>query len=111
MGGIMTNTQEKMLWCCVYCDTSGLFSAEELENMNDNLVDIEFPSIIVHEWYEQRKKIFDYETARELKIPIESADFDKWFYEVSDADDTDGLCQFARERGFNPQICRNTCKF
>ena len=97
--GLLKSKDEEMIYVCVYADTTGLFSEDEVDI--DNLCDIAFPKRIVEQYYEESKDVFDAETSRELNIPIEECTFDKWLHEVYIAEDTEELFEFARERGFN----------
>ena len=94
--------QTKMLVVCVYCDSTDLFTEEEI--MQENLCDLEFPEEVVRGWYEAHKKELDETTAYDLKIPLSECTFEKWFDEVSTAIDTDGLFDWAIQNyGFHAQ--------
>lgn len=58
----------------------------------DNMMEIEFPRSIVEAWYNECPEEFKGE------------DFDDWFFNESTADDTEGLYDFAVDRGFTPDI-------
>ena len=79
------------LWVCLYKDSTGQFEEDELQF--DNLVDLPFPERIVAEWYEDHVKD-DYDG------PGKDS-YEYWFQYESTADDTDGLYQFALERGWD----------
>ena len=85
----------------VYCDSTGLYTDEEC--FDDNLCDLYFPEWIVREWYKTNECDLVYITMRELHIPESEVTFEKWFYEASTAMDTDGLYDFALERGFKAE--------
>ena len=96
------NEQNKMISVCVYCDSTDLFTEEEI--MQDNLCDLDFPEYIVRAWYEEHKQAMDADTAAELRIPLSECNFEKWFNEVSTAIDTDGLFDWAIQNyGFHAQ--------
>ena len=94
-------TYSCMLDVCVYKDDTGLYTEEECER--DNLVDLLFPAEILKSWYRLYKNDFDAETMSDLKIPEEECDFNKWYSYVCTADDFDGLCDYARRAGFEPE--------
>lgn len=83
---------------CVYCDTTPWFTEEEMNR--DNLCDLSFPRELVRQYYESKKQEFDEGTAHELHIPVEDATFEQWLNDVCTADDTDGLYEFCKARGF-----------
>lgn len=94
----MNNSE--MIPVCVYCDSTDLFTEEEI--MQENLCDLDFPEYIVRAWYEEHKADFDEDTAHELKIPLSECNFYIWFNEVSTAIDTDGLYDWAiKNYGFH----------
>lgn len=91
------NENEKLIPVCVYCSSTGLFSEEEC--YLENLTDMMFPEWIVREWYKENKKDFIEECKSDsLKEPC----FETWLNEVYTADDTDGLYEFAVEKGYDP---------
>lgn len=77
--------ERDLLYMTIYCDTTGLYTEDEINK--DNLTEIAFPRWIVKEWFEQSDE-------KELYS------FEKWLEELYDADSTDGLYQFALDRGF-----------
>ena len=87
----------KMVYVCVYADTTGLFSESECDD--DNLVEMEFPEWIVREYYEEHNLVED--TADELGKPVEECTFEDWLDKVSTAEQTDELYDFAEEKGFS----------
>ena len=91
----------KMLTPAMYDVDTGLFTEEEIESADEAIVDIDIPEWIVRAYYEANPK-FAKDTARELRIPVEEATFERWYTEVYVADDMDGLCTFARMNGFEP---------
>lgn len=90
----------RMVTISIYRDSSGLYDDDEYQD--DNIAEIDFPEEIVRAWYGEHKTLFDNETAEALKCTPEEATFEKWLREVCTCDDFDGICDFARERGFNP---------
>lgn len=88
----------KMLEVCVYCDSTNMYTDEEINK--DNLTYMLFPEKMVMAWYYSREKEFVEETAFELGISEEDCNFQRWFDDVYTADDTDGLYNFAKQRGF-----------
>lgn len=96
----MSNKHGKLIPVCVYCDSTDLYSEDEIAV--ENLTDLLFPERIVRAWYEAHKSEFDDETSYELDIPEPECDFQKWYEEVYTAIDTDGLYDFAIQMGFTP---------
>ena len=94
-----------MIEVCIYCDSTDLYTEEEIET--ENLCYLEFPEKIVREWYKQSEQLFVSDTARELRIPESEATFEKWLADVYTADDTDGLYDFARAKGFQARRYNN----
>ena len=88
---------EKLIPVCIYRDSTGLFSEEEC--FNDNLIDMLFPEWIVEEWYKRYETEFIIQCKTEVN---EKPCFKTWYTEVYTADDTDGLYDFAVEKGFQP---------
>lgn len=80
--------------------TSVPYYTEHLDVSNsffdENMMEVEFPRSIVEDWYDQYPEDF------------EGDSFDDWFSNYYTADDTDGLFQFAVDRGFHPQIPKLT---
>ena len=72
------------VYVCVYCDTTPWYTEDEMNK--DNLCDLMFPRKLVQEFYISRGG--------------DIMTFVQWFTEESTADDTDGLWQFCKERGF-----------
>ena len=88
---------EMMLTVTIYCDSTDLYTEEEIEC--ENMCELDFPERIVKEWYKANEKeciedqlIFGYSR--------EEACFDLWISKVYDCDGTDGLYDFAKERGY-----------
>lgn len=79
------------LWICLYKDSTGKFTEEDC--YKDNLIDLQFPECIIAEWYEDHVKD-DYDGPGKNSYVY-------WFRYVSTADDTDGLYQYALERGWD----------
>ena len=77
----MRGENENMIPISVYKDTTGLYTQEEIDE--DNIAELYFPESIVVEWV----------------APNESVTFAD-FMDNYTADDTVGLVDFARERGF-----------
>lgn len=77
--------EDELVYMTVYCSTTGLFNEDEMNK--DNLTDIAFPRFIVKEWFDQCGDEKD-------------CTFDEWLTEEYTADSTDGLYQFALDRGF-----------
>ena len=89
---------EKMILMTVYGDSTGLLSESEMNN--ENMVDLMFPERIVRQWYEETNCAE--ETADELGKDISECTFEEWVEEVYTCDSTDGLYDFAVERGCDP---------
>jgi len=88
----------KMISVICFCDSTDLFTEEEI--MQENLCDLDFPELIVRAWYVLNKKVLDSKTAHWLGVPEEQCTFDLWLKEASTAMDTDGLYDFAIAHGF-----------
>lgn len=89
---------DNMLSVCVYCDSTDLYTEEEI--MSENLTDLLFPEHIVRAWYETHKQELDDETMHELHVSKDECSFELWYRDVSTAMDTDGLYDFAKQMGF-----------
>lgn len=74
----------KALPICVYCDSTDLYTEEEI--LLENLTDLFFPEHIVREWHSVIKS---------------ESPFEEWYNDICTAEDTDGLYDFARSRGFS----------
>lgn len=95
----MYNKNDYLIPVCIYCDSTGLFS--ETEIFNDNLTEMFFPIWIVQEWYKEHEKDFIEACKTDsLKEPC----FETWINEVYTADDTDGLYNYAVEKGYDPKF-------
>ena len=92
----MKNENEKLISVCVYCDSTGLFTPKEHEA--DNLVDMFFPVWIVKAWYKKNEE----DLASVCKAEGYEPNAYNWWKYVSTADDTDGLYNFAVEKGYDP---------
>lgn len=90
------------IWMWVYADSTGLYTEQECEC--DNLIDLEFNEDVVKKWYELNKEDFDRDTAYELNKPEEECTYEDWRDEVSWAELTDGLFDFAIANGDHPII-------
>lgn len=88
--------KNELIPVCIYCDSTGLFSEEEY--YSENLTDMMFPAWIVNEWYKKNEKDF----ALECEAEGYKANIYNWYTEVYTADDTDGLYDFAVQKGFDP---------
>lgn len=86
----------KLIPVTIYCDSTGLFSEEECNT--DNLTDMLFPGWIVEAWYLINEKSF----APECKAEGYEPNAYNWYTEVYTANDTDGLYDFAVEKGYDP---------
>lgn len=95
----MEKKNEKLIPVCIYCDSTGLFNEEEC--CSENLTDMLFPEWIVREWYKENEKacIEDCETEHEEPC------FENWINNSYTADSTDGLYDFAVQKGFDPFFC------
>lgn len=87
---------ERLIPVTIYCDSTGLFSEEECNT--NNLTDMLFPGWIVNEWYKENEKVFAFKCEAEGY----EANVYNWYTEVYTADDTDGLYDFAVEKGYDP---------
>ncbi len=92
----MENKNEKVIPVCIYCSSTGLFSEEEY--CTENLTDMMFPEWIVREWYKENEK----ECIKDCEAEHETPCFENWIKDSYTADSTDGLYDFAVEKGFNP---------
>ena len=85
---------EKIWWVTIYKDTipGWPFDENGYPLMGDtNLCDVPIPERILREWFDSEIAPNDPELT-----------FEKWFWEESTADDTDGLFTFAMDRGYYP---------
>ena len=80
----------EMVEVTIYCDTTGYFS--EAECVSDNLCEMKFPRQIVKDYFMQQRG------------ESSEGDFDKWLNDECTADETDGLFDYAKQRGFTPRI-------
>lgn len=90
---------------CLYCDSTGLFSEEECDE--DNLCDMLFPQEILREWYRTNEDAFMEASPEVIKGKLQEMKDDAWKYWFdfySTAEDTDGLFQFALDRGVTPKF-------
>lgn len=92
----MEKKNEKLIPVCIYCDSTGLFSEEEY--CTENLTDMMFPEWIVREWYRKNEK----ECIEDCKAEHEEPCFENWINNSYTADSTDGLYDFAVQKGFDP---------
>ena len=86
----------------VYADTTDIFTEEEIEETDCNLVDLDIPENIVMAYYEQHKEDCDAETNSDIGVPLDQCTFEQWQEEVYTADSVIGLYDFAIEHGFTP---------
>lgn len=77
---------DPMIYVCVYCDSTGLYTEEECDF--DNMTYLQFPESIVKEWFD-------------FKGYGKFTEFHRWLSDEYTCDDTDGLYQFALDRGFH----------
>ena len=75
------------MFMTIYCDTTGLFSEEEMNR--DNCCEMEFSEETVREWFETQYY--------GPEMP-----FEEWIADYYTADDTDGLYEFALDKGETP---------
>lgn len=92
----MEKKNEKLIPVCIYCDSTGLFSEEEY--CTENLTDMMFPEWIVREWYKENEK----ECIKDCEAEHEEPCFENWINNSYTADSTDGLYDFAVQKGFDP---------
>lgn len=101
----MEKKNEKLIPVCIYCDSTGLFSEEEY--CTENLTDMMFPEWIVREWYKENEK----ECIKDCEAEHEEPCFENWINNSYTADSTDGLYDFAVQKGFDPFFyMSNDCK-
>lgn len=84
---------ENRLWTCIHRDTIPEWPRDE-EGWpigDDNLCEVKFPERILRQWFNQG-----------IAIDNPELTFEKWFWEESTADDTDGLFTFAMGQGYYP---------
>ena len=89
-----------MIFVCIYADTTGLFTNDQCDE--DNMCNVAFPVEILRKWYEVHTEIA-WETAADLKKPINEVTFEDWLNHTIWADDTDGLWQFSIDNGYMPK--------
>ena len=92
----MKKENEKLIPVCIYCDSTGLFSEEEC--CSENLTDMMFPEWIIREWYKENEKACIKDCEAEHEEPC----FENWINNSYTADSTDGLYNFAVQKGFDP---------
>lgn len=95
----MEKKNEKLIPVWIYCDSTGLFSEKECNT--DNLTEMLFPDWIVNEWYKENERVLAFKCEGEGY----EANVYNWYTEVYTADDTDGLYDFAVQKGFDPFFC------
>ena len=95
----MEKKNEKLIPVCIYCDSTGLFSEEEC--CSENLTDMLFPEWIVREWYKENEKACIKDCEAEHEEPC----FENWINNSYTADGTDGLYNYAVQKGFDPFFC------
>ena len=95
----MKKKNEKLIPVCIYCDSTSLFSEEEC--CSENLTDMMFPEWIVREWYKENEK----ECIKDCEVEHEEPCFENWINNSYTADSTDGLYNFAVQKGFDPFFC------
>lgn len=79
-----------MMMVCVYADTTGLYTPDEIDECN--LAYLLFPEAIMDEWFHTR-------CAENYPFGWTTTDWVKH----NAAEDSIGLCNFARKRGFEPR--------
>ena len=79
-----------MMMVCVYADTTGLYTPDETDECN--LAYLLFPEAIMDEWFHTR-------CAENYPFGWTTTDWVNHNY----AEDSIGLCDFARKRGFEPR--------
>ena len=84
----MVNIYAPMLSMTVYCDSTDLYTEEEIKS--ENLTQLDFPEEIVKEWYEKHKNEYDANSVGNFND----------FLNSYTADDTDGLYEYAKSHGF-----------
>lgn len=75
---------DAMMDMCVYCDTTPWYTEEEM--LHDNLCDLSFPRKMVQEFYIANGGSIN--------------SFVEWIQDICTADDTIGLFDFCKDRGF-----------
>lgn len=87
---------------CIYADQTGQYTEDEIYKCNCVVVDI--PEEIIREWYERNIKECVEECIEEGVEPS----FENWYKAAYTSDSTDGLYDFAVQRGFTP-VCGKKC--
>lgn len=90
---LATINADDMITVTVFCDTTGLYTEEEMDN--DPLCDLRFPRKIVSEWY--KKCYLPTVGVDDCPPSLET------FLGCYSADDTDTLFDYAVKRGFAPK--------
>ena len=85
-----------MITVLIYKDSTGWYDDKYFEDAShDNLIELDFPVQIVKKWFDKSGPFHYYE--------YDAYDFWDWYKNCYDADDTDGLFDFAVENGFTPE--------
>ena len=82
--GQYASDPDAMVNMCIYCDNTPWYTEEEMNY--SNLCDLDFPRKLVQEFYISKGESI--------------MTFVQWLTEECTADDTDGLWQFCKDRGF-----------
>lgn len=87
--GTLLMLNDPLIPVCVYCDTTPWYTEADL--LIDNTCDLLFPESIVREYF--RTYLTDENDPARVT-------FETWYADLSTADDTDDLYDFALSRGF-----------
>ena len=86
----------------IYLDTVTKYTPEMKDGIlgddRDNLLTVDFPLSIVKAWYDEHKE----DLSDNPCFP--STTFEEWLVACYTCDDTDGLYEFAVDRGFEPEV-------
>ena len=99
---IMDKKKDKLMKVTMYADQTGQYTEDEI--MWCNCVEVEIPESILREFYEEMGCAIDF-TGDYSDI---EPSFENWIHCVYDNDSTEGLYDFAVQRGFMP-ICGKNC--
>ena len=87
----------------VYADTTNQYTDGECNYCNCVLIDI--PENIIREWYNEKECFKDFLNSDYSYL---EPSFENWYNAVYTCDSTDGLYEFAIEKGVTP-VCGRKC--
>ena len=94
--------EDKLIAITMYADQTGQYTEDEIARCN--CTEVRIPESIIREFYEEMGCVIDFSGDY---ADIEPS-FENWIHCVYDNDSTEGLYDFAVQRGFTP-ICGKKC--